>query len=34
MLYCTNGPKEEQPCVEVGPPWLRKVETESEPESN
>ena len=29
-LFCTYGPKEEQPCVEVGPPWLNKVESESE----
>ena len=25
-----HGPKEEQPCVEVGPPWLNKVEYEYE----
>ena len=25
-----NGPKEEQPRVEMGPPWLNKVESESE----
>ena len=28
-LFCTHGPKEEQRCVEVGPPWLNKVESES-----
>ena len=32
FLYCIHGPKEEQPCVEVGPPWLNKVESESESE--
>ena len=29
-FYCTHGPKEEQLQVEVGPPWLNKVESESE----
>ena len=29
ILY-VHGPKEEQPCVEVGLPWLNKVESESE----
>ena len=33
FLYCTHGPKEGQPSVEVGPPWLNKVESESESES-
>ena len=32
-MLCIHGPKEEQPCVEVGPPWLNKVESESESES-
>ena len=30
VYYCTQGPKEEQLHVEVGPPWLNKVESESE----
>ena len=31
ILY-VHGPKEEQPCVEVGLPWLNKDESESESE--
>ena len=31
--FCTHSPTEEQPCVEVGPLWLSKVEYESESES-
>ena len=30
FVYCIHGPKEEQPRVEVGSPWLNKVESESE----
>ena len=33
VYYCTHGPKEEQLHVEVGSPWLNKVESESESES-
>ena len=29
-LHCTHSPKEEQPCVGVGPLKLNKVECESE----
>ena len=29
-MYMTTPFKEEQPCVEVGPPWLNKVKSESD----
>ena len=29
-IFVLHVPKEEGPCVKVGPPWLNKVESESE----
>ena len=34
FVVCIHGPKEEQPRVEVGPPWLNKVESGSEEQIN